>query len=179
MTYFTSIDWPLGRLMLISDGEALTAIWFHEGRHMITPEADWISDARVAPFAAAARQLEEYWTGRRQVFELPLRPRGTAFQQRVWTQIARVPLGQTISYRELALRAGSPDGSRAAGLATGRNPISIVVPCHRIVGTNGSLTGFGGGLGRKQALLEFEAAVARGEQTRLMPRTLFALDGGR
>lgn len=179
MTYFTSIDWPLGRLMLISDGEALTGIWFHEGRHAIAAEPDWQEHAMATPFRDVQRQLQEYWEGRRQTFDLPLRPRGTAFQQRVWDQIALVPFGATITYRELATRAGSPDGSRAAGLATGRNPISIVIPCHRIIGTNGSLTGFGGGLDRKRALLGFESAVAQGTKTRLAPQTLFALDGGR
>ena len=119
----------------------------------------------AAPFRDVQRQLREYWEGRRQTFDLPLRPQGTAFQQRVWTQIALVPFGATITYRELATRAGSPDGSRAAGLATGRNPISIVIPCHRIIGTNGSLTGFGGGLDRKRALLGFESAVAQGTKT--------------
>jgi methylated-DNA-[protein]-cysteine S-methyltransferase len=111
--------------------------------------------------------LDEYCDGRRTAFELPMRPAGTAFQKSIWDAISAIPFGETITYRELGERVGSPLASRAAGLATGRNPLAVVVPCHRVIGTNGTLTGYGGGLPRKEALLAFERAVARGERAPL------------
>jgi AraC family transcriptional regulator of adaptative response / DNA-3-methyladenine glycosylase II len=170
---FSSLDWPLGALTLVSDGNWLTGVHFVGGRDHVEPGPDWQRADRAEPLAAARRQLEEYFRGERREFDLPLRPRGTAFQQRVWAAIAGVPFGETITYRDLARRAGSPDGSRAAGLATGQNPLALIIPCHRIVGSNGSLTGFGGGLDRKRALLDFEHATANGRPARLEPtRTL-------
>jgi methylated-DNA-[protein]-cysteine S-methyltransferase len=123
---------------------------------------DCAEDARAAPLAAATRQLNEYFAGTRREFDLPLRSQGTQFQQRVWRELAAIPYGQTWSYGDLAARIGKPSASRAVGLANGRNPISILVPCHRVIGANGSLTGYGGGLERKQWLLEHEGVSSRG-----------------
>jgi methylated-DNA-[protein]-cysteine S-methyltransferase len=172
-TLYSPLDWPLGRLWMTSDGETLTGLYFTDGREQIDPSA-WTRDDRAGIFARVREQLREYWEGGRREFDLPLKPAGTPFQQRVWQRISDVPFGGTISYRDLAERAGSPASSRAAGLATGRNPISIIIPCHRIVGSNGSLTGYGGGLDRKRALLDFEATVAAGERTVLQRQSLFA-----
>jgi methylated-DNA-[protein]-cysteine S-methyltransferase len=116
----------------------------------------WTEDAAAAPLAAAIRQLSEYFAGSRRVFDLPLRMQGTLFQQRVWRQLAEIPYGTTWSYGELAKRIDNPSASRAVGLANGRNPISILVPCHRVIGADGSLTGYGGGLDRKRWLLAHE-----------------------
>ena len=118
---------------------------------------DWKRDARHAPIRQAKRELAEYFSGRRKRFSVKLAPEGTAFQRAVWKAIAQVGFGKTIAYAELARRAGRPRSARAAGAATGRNPIGIIVPCHRIVGSNGSLTGYAGGLSKKRALLELEA----------------------
>jgi methylated-DNA-[protein]-cysteine S-methyltransferase len=111
------------------------------------------------PFAVVREQLTEYFVGKRTVFDLPLHLQGTAFQIRVWTELQRIPYGVTISYGELAKRLGDPKASRAVGAANGQNPISLVVPCHRVIGANGNLTGYGGGLAKKHALLDFERAV--------------------
>jgi methylated-DNA-[protein]-cysteine S-methyltransferase len=174
VTFYSWFDWPLGHLLLTSDGEALTGVYFSDGRD--APRLDaWKQADNVEPFQRVRDQLRAYWQGGLYDFDLPLRQAGTAFQRRVWKNIADVPFGQTITYRQLAGRSGSSQASRAAGLATGRNPISIIVPCHRVVGSNGSLTGYGGGLDRKRALLEFEAAVASGARVVLeRERTLFA-----
>ena len=115
-------------------------------------------DARAT--AAAAIQLEQYFAGERTEFDLPLAPEGTPFQQRVWAELVRIPFAETRSYGQLAQQLGSPGGSRAVGLANGRNPIGIIVPCHRVVGAAGSLTGYGGGLERKRLLLDLESRVA-------------------
>ena len=121
---------------------------------------DWQEDAAATRRSRPApRSSPQYFAGKRRAFDLPLAPRGTAFQQRVWEAIARVPFGETITYAELARRAGAPGCARAAGAATGRNPIGVVVPCHRIVGADGSLTGYAGGLERKTRLLELEGAL--------------------
>jgi methylated-DNA-[protein]-cysteine S-methyltransferase len=120
-------------------------------------QRDWQRDARHAPIRKAKRELAEYFGGRRKRFSLKLAPHGTPFQRAVWKAIAQVGFGRTIAYAELARRAGHPGSARAAGAATGRNPIGIIVPCHRIVGTNGSLTGYAGGLAKKRALLALEA----------------------
>ena len=155
---FARFDTPLGPTYATADDDAVTGIYFEGQRHGVPIAADWVEDPEHPPLAACVRQLAEYFAGTRGDFELALRPRGTAFQQRVWAQIARVPLGATITYAELARRAGAHAAVRAAGAATGRNPLSIVVPCHRIVGRDGSLTGYAGGLGKKAWLLEREGA---------------------
>jgi methylated-DNA-[protein]-cysteine S-methyltransferase len=117
---------------------------------------DWIQNATIDPLPAAARQLKEYFAGKRREFDLPLRMEGTEFQQRVWRELTKIPFGETRSYGQLAKRLNNPNGSRAVGLANGRNPIAIIVPCHRVIGADGSLTGFGGGIDRKEWLLTHE-----------------------
>jgi methylated-DNA-[protein]-cysteine S-methyltransferase len=151
---------PLGTMLLVARGEALTRIDFDEARHRPVIGADWRRAPHDPVLRAARTQLEEYFAGRRRRFELPLAPLGTAFQRAVWAAIGAVPFGATIAYRELAARVGRPDSARAAGAATGRNPWAIVVPCHRIVGADGALTGYAGGLERKRALLALEARPA-------------------
>jgi methylated-DNA-[protein]-cysteine S-methyltransferase len=157
--YYTCIASPLQPLLLTSDGEALTGLYMVGQKHGPQIDADWIRKDDAAPFAETKRQLIAYFSGTLTAFDLPLRLEGTEFQKRVWEALQTIPYGGTISYGELARRIGSPNASRAVGLANGRNPLSILLPCHRVIGAGGRLTGYGGGLSRKQALLAFEAAV--------------------
>jgi methylated-DNA-[protein]-cysteine S-methyltransferase len=150
---------PLGTLYATATGDAISGIYFLGARHAPPISPEWREDARHGPLAECARQLAAYFDGRRRRFDLPLRPEGTGFQQRVWAQIARIPYGGTISYGELAARAGAPGAARAAGAATGRNPLTIVVPCHRVIGSAGALTGYAGGVDRKTRLLELEGVL--------------------
>jgi methylated-DNA-[protein]-cysteine S-methyltransferase len=150
---------PLGTLVLAATDTALTGIWFDGQRHQPPIGTEWRRRRDVPILRRAAVQLTEYFAGERAHFELALAPSGTPFQRAVWDAIATVPLGATIAYRELATRAGRPESIRAAGAATGRNPLSIVIPCHRIVGADGTLTGYAGGLERKRWLLEHERAT--------------------
>ena len=155
--YHTTIESPVGPLRLCSDGDHLTRIDFVHGRKITPLPNDATARDDAEPFAETARQLDEYFAGSRQVFDLPLAPQGTDFQRRVWNQLRRIPFGITLSYGQIAERLGDPNASRAVGLANGNNPLSIVVPCHRVIGADGSLTGFGGGLKTKKFLLELEA----------------------
>lgn len=150
---------PVGELLLTGDGGLVTGLYFLQGPHAPAVTQDWNLDPR--PFADAERQLEEYFAGERQAFDVTLAPAGTEFQLRVWQELRHIPYGETISYGELAKRIGQPDASRAVGLANGANPISILIPCHRVVGTNGKLTGYGGGLENKRLLLDLEASQRR------------------
>ena len=159
MTSYLRFDTPLGPMIAIASGDALEALDFADARYARPIAPDWREDPRSPLLAACARELGEYFAGRRHAFELALAPRGTAFQRRVWDQIARIPYGETVSYAELAARAGAPGGARAAGAATGRNPLAIVVPCHRVIGTSGALTGYAGGVDRKARLLALEGAA--------------------
>jgi methylated-DNA-[protein]-cysteine S-methyltransferase len=152
--YFQS---PHGRMLLVADEKALASVSFVGQKYAPRVAKDWTRDGAHAPIARAKRELAEYFAGRRRRFTVRLAPRGTPFQRRVWRAIAGVAFGRTIPYAELARRAGRPGSARAAGAATGRNPIGVIVPCHRIVGSNGALTGYAGGLGRKRALLALEA----------------------
>lgn len=152
--YFKS---PQGRLLLAADGKGLTSVSFIGQKYAPRVGAGWQRDAAHPLLRKAKRELAEYFAGRRQRFSVKLAPQGTSFQRAVWKAIAGVGFGRTIPYAELARRAGRPGSARAAGAATGRNPIGIIVPCHRIVGSNGSLTGYAGGLNRKRALLALEA----------------------
>jgi methylated-DNA-[protein]-cysteine S-methyltransferase len=152
---------PVGPLTLVAEGEALVGVWMEDQRHhpgVIAYGEPARADDPV--LAGAAAQLEAYFAGERTEFDLPLAAHGTAFQRRVWAELERIPYGETVTYGELARRLGNPTGSRAVGLANGRNPIGIVVPCHRVVGSGGDLTGYGGGLPRKRLLLDLEARVA-------------------
>lgn len=160
MTRFARIRTPLGTVIAIAAGGALTGIHFEGGKHVPAVSAEWREDPYHDPLRRCAEQLADYFAGKRQCFDLPLAPKGTEFQQRVWREIAAVRYGETITYSELAARAGAPGSARAAGAATGRNPLSILVPCHRIVATDGSLTGYAGGLDRKEKLLALEGALA-------------------
>lgn len=148
---------PIGELLLFGNGHALQGLYLESRDVWPQKQPDWRWDE--APFKAAIAQLHEYFDRRRTVFDLPLAPVGTPFQQRVWTALLDIPHGVTISYGELATRLGDPKASRAVGLANGRNPISIVIPCHRVIGANGNLTGYGGGLDRKEWLLRHEGAL--------------------
>lgn len=153
--YYCYHDTPIGELLLAGDEEALSLIGFPQGRMRHEPETDWIYKEK--PFREAKRQLDEYFSGARREFDLPLRLDGTEFQLLVLNELRRIPYGETTSYREVAERIGRPTAVRAVGAANGRNPLPIVVPCHRVVGASGDLTGFGGGLDTKEALLRLEA----------------------
>lgn len=157
MNSFTYVDSPIGRLLLKTDGVALIGVYMDLENRVPRDLDGWIHDADAGPLPDAALQLGEYFNGRRREFKLPLRMQGTEFQQRAWRSLLEIPYGETRSYGQQARRIGNPNASRAVGLANGRNPIPIVVPCHRIIGADGSLTGFGGGLERKRWLLDHES----------------------
>lgn len=159
-TLFRHIDSPVGRLLLAASDDALVAIEFTDNRHPVKRDGGW-REGDNAVLRETQRQLREYFGGVRQRFALPLAPRGTAFQCAVWDALATIPYGATWSYRDLAVRIGKTDATRAVGAANGRNPIPIVLPCHRVIGADGSLTGFGGGLPTKRFLLELEGALPR------------------
>lgn len=153
--YYSVMPSPIGGLLLTSDGECLTQLYMepHEGRYAIRPS--WQRDDAV--LRRVREQLQAYFAGELHDFDLAFEGAGTSFQKRVWRALCNIPYGETISYGELARRIGQPTASRAVGLANGQNPISIIVPCHRVIGANGKLTGYGGGLPRKQWLLTHEA----------------------
>lgn len=157
--YYSLMPSPVGELMLVADGDRLTGLYMQKHLHWSGLQPDWRRDDKR--LRQARTQLRAYFAEELRQFELPLQPQGTEFQQRVWSELLNIPYGDTISYGELALRIGQPTASRAVGLANGRNPISIIVPCHRVVGANGSLTGYGGGLARKRWLLDHERGVPR------------------
>jgi methylated-DNA-[protein]-cysteine S-methyltransferase len=167
MNAFCYVDSPIGRLMLTCDGTALTGLYMNLYRNKPAKlpdlNGDWLQNAAIDPLPAAARQLKEYFSGKRREFDLPLRMAGTEFQQRVWRELTQIPFGETRSYGQLAKRLDNPNGSRAVGLANGRNPIAVIVPCHRVIGADGSLTGFGGGIERKEWLLTHEGHPVTGE----------------
>ena len=156
--YYCYLDTPIGELLLAGDIDALSLVGFPEGAMRREPEPDWIYNEK--PFAEAIRQLNEYFAGDRQDFDLPLRLDGTEFQLLVLQELRRIPYGETASYRDVAERIGRPKAMRAVGAANGRNPIPIIVPCHRVIGSSGDLTGFGGGLDTKEALLRLESENA-------------------
>ncbi len=170
VTYYTLAPSPFGPLLLTSDGSALTGLYMRALSWVESADpwagwgqddrgGTWVADEGVPPFAATREQLAAYFAGRLTVFDLPLALHGTAFQRQVWAALGTIPYGSTTTYGQLAHQLGNPNGSRAVGLANGRNPISIIVPCHRVIGADGKLTGYGGGLPRKAALLDFEFAV--------------------
>ena len=168
------IQSPVGRLMLAAENDALTGVYFAGCEHIPAASKDWKFNPQHSILKQAAQQLGEYFAGKREAFSLPLRLDGTDFQKRVWQEIARIPYGGTLSYSKLAKRAGAPEAIRAASSATGRNPVSIVIPCHRVVGKNGSLCGFAGGLDKKRQLLGLEHAkyaLERITATALMTNT--------
>jgi methylated-DNA-[protein]-cysteine S-methyltransferase len=152
--FHTTIESPVGDLLLVGDAERLHGLHMQDGRKPMRIAAGW--RRADEPFAAARAQLEEYFAGERTGFDLPLASAGTPFQERVWRELRAIPYGETASYLELAARIGRPTAARAVGMANGSNPISIVVPCHRVIGASGSLTGYAGGVERKRFLLELE-----------------------
>jgi methylated-DNA-[protein]-cysteine S-methyltransferase len=151
---YTWMESPTGRLLLAADEVGLRFILFADGREPATPRPHWREDA--APLRETIRQLRAFFAGKLREFDLPLAPEGPAFHGRVWRELCNIPYGETISYGELARRIGSPNAFRAVGRANGANPIAIVIPCHRVIGSNGKLTGYGGGLPRKELLLALE-----------------------
>lgn len=157
MTLYTQMDSPVGRLLIAAEVEGLCLIEFEHPRHPVQRGADW-QPGESAFLRETRRQLAAYFGGRLKDFDLSLSPRGTEFQERVWQALRAVPFGVTRSYLEIARSIGHPRATRAVGAANGRNPIPIIVPCHRVVGTSGSLTGYGGGLEIKRFLLRLEGA---------------------
>ena len=160
MIEYARFSSPLGTMLAAAEDGALIRLDFEDAKYAPRVVQGWHHAPHAKFFEEAERQLAEYFAGKRQRFELVLAPRGTPFQERVWAEIARIGYGRTITYAELAKRTGATGSARAAGAATGRNPIAIVIPCHRVIGADGTLTGYAGGLPRKQALLALEARHA-------------------
>ncbi len=156
---YTQIESPIGPLLLAGDDAGLREILFVHGRHPAKPDPSWHKNA--TPFQPTIHQLHAYFAGELETFNLSIAPEGTSFQQSVWRELCQIPFGETISYGELAQRIGNPKASRAVGLANGSNPIPIVIPCHRVIGSNGKLTGYGGGLAIKEKLLALERRQLR------------------
>ncbi|MFE6158720.1 methylated-DNA--[protein]-cysteine S-methyltransferase [Streptomyces sp. NPDC056486] len=157
----TLIDSPYGPLTLVATDGILSGLYMTEQRHR--PPEETFGDRDAGPFGETISQLEAYFTGELTEFDLPMRLDGTPFQRTVWQQLQLIPYGETRTYGELATALGKPNASRAVGLANGKNPIGVIVPCHRVIGAGGSLTGYGGGLDRKQRLLAFEGATEGSE----------------
>lgn len=155
---YTTMDSPLGELLLLGNDGMLHGLHMQAGRHPIRIQPAWVRDDKE--LADVRRQLEEYFDGRRDGFDVQVHMQGTAFQRTVWHELTQIPYGETISYGELARRIGRPDRARAVGTANGQNPIAVIVPCHRVIGANGKLVGYGGGLDNKRRLLELESGVA-------------------
>lgn len=168
-TCYTMIDSPLGSLVAQGDGTFLTGLYLPKHKGWDGIDAAWVRSDEV--FSAVRTELAEYFAGARREFDVPLRSEGTPFQKQVWRELQRIPFGTTITYSELARRIGQPTASRAVGSANSRNPISILVPCHRVVGADGKLTGYAGGVEQKQWLLTFE----RGDRV-VEQRELFAAE---
>jgi methylated-DNA-[protein]-cysteine S-methyltransferase len=158
--HYTHIDSPLGRILLASDQRALTGLYFVGQKYEAVPGSDWNEERDSPLFARAQTELAEYFAGKRTGFNLPLGPKGTPFQQHVWRTLRTIPCGTTVTYGALAESLGAPRSVRATAAAIGRNPISIFIPCHRVIGSDGSLTGYAGGLDRKRALLALECSRA-------------------
>lgn len=168
MILYAHFESPLGSLLLTSSEDALTGLYFVGQTHAPQISPDWVQRDDAEIFVLTLRQIEEYATGERDVFELPLCLEGTDFQRRVWREIGLIPFGHTITYSELAKRIGSERAVRAVGTATGQNPVSWIIPCHRVVGKDGALTGYAGGVLRKSALLDFETARLKGRKISLV-----------
>ena len=151
---YAYLETSVGSLLLTTSDSGLQSVLFPKNGHPSTPDPEWQKDASL--LQEPIRQLRAYFAGQLETFDLALAPQGTPFQQRVWGELCRIPYGETISYGELAKRIGNPNASRAVGLANGSNPIPIIIPCHRVIGSNGKLTGYGGGLPIKEKLLALE-----------------------
>lgn len=157
MKTHTLVDSPVGPLTLVDDDGTLAGVWMTEQRHLPVPESAGPRDDDVLP--DLREQLDAYWRRELKDFDVPIRVTGTPFQQRVWAALRRIPYGETWSYGRLALEIGQPTASRAVGMANGRNPVGIVVPCHRVIGSTGTMVGYGGGLDRKRFLLALESGA--------------------
>lgn len=155
---YTTLESPIGELLALGDGQALRGLYMQDGRRPMAIRSAWKQSA--APFADLSAQLREYFAARRTTFDLSLAMSGNPFERRVWRALQDIPYGETISYGELARGIGQPSAARAVGIANARNPIAVIVPCHRVIGANGALTGYGGGLERKRLLLELESGQA-------------------
>jgi len=166
MKRWAEIDSPAGPLLLVADEAGLRAIDFLNGRRNVKPHPGWTED--VTSLSPVIEQLRAYFTGRLERFDLQLAPEGTEFQRKVWDELCSIGYGETISYGELARRIGNAKASRAVGLANGSNPIPIIIPCHRVIGSNGKLTGYGGGLEIKEKLLALERRQLRFETQGLL-----------
>lgn len=164
MTFHSLLESPLGELLLIAHDDSLIGIYFTDQTHAPQVHLDWVRRDNVPVFDELRKQLREYTSGEREVFDLPIELTGTKFQIRVWEQIIAIPFGETITYTELANRIGDPQAVRAVGTAAGANPLCWAIPCHRVVGKDGALTGYAGGLVRKKALLDFEATRHAGRE---------------
>ena len=160
MLAYDQFETPHGTMFVTATPKGLAGVYFKGQKHF-PKQRQWQRDARHPVLRLARRQLMDYFAGRRKRFDVALDPKGTVFQRRIWKAIAKVGFGKTLTYGELARRAKHPGSARAVGAATGRNPLGIIVPCHRILGANGSLTGYAGGLGRKRALLALEGSGQR------------------
>ncbi|MGH8530155.1 MAG: methylated-DNA--[protein]-cysteine S-methyltransferase [Nevskiales bacterium] len=163
-TYFSWIASPIGELLVTGDGKALTRLYMQTQKYGCQPQSNWRRDDAL--FKLARAQLGAYFAGQLRKFDLPLAPAGTEFQRTVWQALLDIPYGRTESYGTVARRIGAPKAPRAIGLANGHNPISIIIPCHRVIGADGSLTGYGGGIERKRWLLAHEARAGENEQPR-------------
>ena len=172
-TFYATFESPVGPLLLISDGTSLSGLHTENDKHRPAVRPEWVRDDGVPPFAQAVAQLRAYFGGVLTEFDLPLAPRGTEFQMTVWRELCNIRFGETISYAELARRIGRPTASRAVGHSNARNPISIIVPCHRVIGADNSLTGYAGGLDRKRTLLALEARRAGERPARGVSASLF------
>jgi methylated-DNA-[protein]-cysteine S-methyltransferase len=154
---YTTIDSPIGELLLAGDGQALHHLSMQHGRRPLKLDDGWQRDDSA--FSDVSEQLTDYFAGTRHTFDVELSLTGNGFERRVWDELLKIPYGETASYGVIAKRLGQPDAARAVGLANGRNPVAVIVPCHRVIGANGSLTGYGGGLERKRLLLDLESGV--------------------
>ena len=152
-------DSPTGELLLLSNGEALTALHMTTGKYVPAMSANWVRDERLPVLTQTKHELDAYFLGKLRAFTVPLAPRGTAFQKRAWVALTKIPYGETRSYGQQAHIVGQPSAVRAVGAANGKNPIGIIVPCHRVIGANGSLTGYAGGLHNKEFLLKLEGIL--------------------
>lgn len=164
--YYTHLESPIGKLLLAGTDSTLQWVGFPTGKQLKTPETHWVESD--SPFQAVIQQLLDYFDGTRQTFALPLGAQGTPFQKKVWQALLEIPYGKTVTYGEIAQKIGQPKASRAVGAANGQNPIPIIIPCHRVIGKSGDLTGFGGGLALKEKLLSLEQGV-------ISPQTRFVL----
>ena len=172
MTYYQWIESPLAPLLLTGDGRSLTGLYLQGQKYFPTQTDAWTAAAQVEPFPQVQHQLDQYFAGQRQQFDLPLNPVGTDFQKQVWRCLPQIPFGTTSAYGTLAQMLGKPGAARAVGAANGRNPISIIVPCHRVIAADRQLTGYAGGIDRKRWLLQHEQALVSPNKSALLQTSL-------